>query len=234
MKHTLLVQLDALLDTRLPSIAKLDPAAAVTLVKSEAYYRRQIDDFETLTGLTKAQTDEAYQARDVETLKGSRLTPMNVFVDTWVRKLEAEARDTPHVEDVEVHINIAPYDLDVEEQEVLLTTIMARIGVEAKAKIVSIPLQELTPALCKSTYTGLVLYDFREWMEFHALAFQSTPIPRLVVTAPALFRDRIPDPSEVQVEGMPFISPFSVIGVLFSEMISLELVPAELYSIIRL
>lgn len=236
MKHCILVELDALLDTRLGTVAGLNPDGALTLVKSPEYYRRQLDDFQSLIGLPKADFDAAYRARDLETLKRSRLTGITPFLDTWVRELEGLERSSPHVENVEVHINIAPYEMDEEERTTLLTTVMARIGRETAAKIVNIPLSELTPTHCRREYTGMVLYNFREWMELQAEAFMTVKAPQMVVTAPTLYRDHLPTDTEIgemQVEGMGYLSPFTITQMLFSEMFSLELIPTKIFSVLR-
>lgn len=234
MKHRILVWLDALLDTRIATVSKIDQDAAVKLLNDPRYEAREIDDFSELCGISKEQFDEAYAARDVETLQRSRITGVPIYLDRLVRQLEVDKNRTPHIDDIKVDINIWPYELDQEEQDLLITLVMHYVGVETMARVVRYSPEEVTPALLRKEYTVHVIYSFSEWMEKQAEAYQVVKTPTLAVVAPALYRDKIPETKDLTVDGFGVASPFTVTPVMLSEMIRLDLIPARMFTILRI
>lgn len=234
MKHRILVWLDALLDTRIATVSQLDQQAAVKLLTDDRYESREVDDFEAICGISKAQFQEAYAKRDVETLKVSRITGVPIYLDKLVRQLEKDANRTPHIDDIKIDINIWPYQLDQDEQDLLITMVMHYVGVETLARCVNYAPEEVTPSLLRRDYTVHVIYSFAEWFEKQAEAFQVVKTPALAVVAPALYKEGIPKTEDLTVEGMGVVSPFVLTPVMLSEMIRLDLIPARLFTILRI
>ena len=57
-------------------------------------------------------------------------------------------------------------------------------------KPVNISQEDLTPGLLKNTYGTVVIYDFLDWIEFHAVTglIKKTPIPEVTFFTPALVK----------------------------------------------
>lgn len=232
MKQCVYVELDALLDTRLATISKIDQDAAVALLKSPEYYSRLIDDFEPWTGITKETFRAEYAKRNVDTLARSRITNVPFLLKELIEKMEEMSSETPFVEDLSVVINTFPYDLTEEEQNVLISAVMARSGIETPVVVDYIPPAQLTPYYVKVNFSGMIIYNFHDWMKHHLEAFHTVQSPTMTVITPALFRDEIPKPEEYLSEGInPNGNPFQLAEVAMASMFSLSLVKVEVFSI---
>ena len=229
----ILVQLDALLDTRLATVSRIDQDAAVKLLESEAYYIRFNDDFEALTGITREQFRDAYAKRDVDTLAlPAIMTVAPLMLHELITKLEINDAESPYVEGVEVEVNFWPYQLDDEEIDGLSKAIMVFSGMETLVRMVSIHPMELTPDFIKDRYTGLILYDFKEWFEYQKSKYATVKTPDLTVLAPALFYDKIPTPEEYLAEGIDSgITPFELAELAVMDCFRLKLLKSEIFSI---
>lgn len=233
-KQCIYVQLDALLDTRLAVISKLNPEAAVKLLTEDAYYLRQIDDFEELTGITRSAFQEAYAKRDVEILQNSRITHIPMMLYELISKMEQMETDTPFVEDLQVHVNYWPYVLSDDERYQFELAISAYSGIETPVRLFSQHPMELTPRHIKQTYSGLILYDFREWCSYHITALENVHFPTITVIAPALFHDKVLKPEEYLTDEMrPDITAFQLTELAFLEKMQLQLLAPQLFSILR-
>lgn len=236
-KQHLLVELDALQDTRLGTIALLDPEAACRLVLDERYYKRTTDDFSSMCDITRERFREAYLKRDVETLKHSRLTTAIGLVRAACTALENRIHDTPYVEDISIDINMWPYKLSSTEAEEIATAVGIHVGLPEVIHAVNIPMVELTPVFCRASYTGMIMYHLNDWLGLQAELFKQMQLPRVTVVAPELFHDKELQPSDYDSDAdlKPYkqMSPFRLTELAFTEWIGMELVPAEVFSMVR-
>ena len=235
MHQRILVELDALLDTRLATIARIHSESAVQLLTDDRYYERVIDDFEPMVGVTKEAFRLAYAERNVETLANSRLTNIPMILNDLIARMERESTTTPFVESLEVHVNVWPYEMSNEERDELAMAVMAFAGIQTLVHTVSFRPEVLTPVFVKSRYTGLILYNFREWMRHHLEAFKKHVMPRVTVLAPALFYDEVPKREDIAGEDMrEDLNPFTLSEIAMVEMFNLSLLKAEFFSLLRL
>lgn len=232
---TFLVELDTLLDTRIGTVSKLNEEAAVALLKSE-YRQRKVDDFEHLTGglVTNADYRYSYEQRDVETLKASRCTNMVFLLKDLVDKVEGQRIDTPYAERVIVEVNVHPYRLSSEEEDALITAVMAYAGMETEVRVVRYALEDLSPGIIKDRWDAVILYEFNEWFKHHNEALKTVKLPANLMFAPALFVDRVPEPDEVKIEGLEGVDPFALLEMSMVERLKLELIDARFFSLVEL
>lgn len=230
----ILVELDAILDTRLATLAKINPEAAVKTANDLRYYDRLIDDFVEVCGVTKEEFREAYKNRDVEVLQNSVMTEIILILNELTLKLEMEANDTPFVSNVIVELNVFPYQLDEDDRLAIAEAVMMRCGHSTEVKCVFYHPKEMTPQAIKNRYSGMFIYNFRDWMEHHVEAFKSFSMPRVTVMAPALFYDEIPSDDEFVKDGMrPEINAFQLSEVGAVELFALSLLPARHWCMAR-
>jgi hypothetical protein len=234
MKQVIYTTLDTLLDTRIATISRIDQEAAVKLVSCDGYYTRLIDDFTELCGIDKATFDEAYAARDVETLKQARPTNCIVALHTLVEEFTHQQVETPYVGEIEVVVNTWPYKLSGEERGELERTMSFFTGMETQNSLVWIPLDQLTPTLIKRTYSGMIMYDFSEWAQIHGEALVHCMMPDVTILAPALFKGRIPTPEETVVPTLPTMNPFELTEFMLVASVSLNLLDVGYFTLIRL
>lgn len=231
----ILVEIDALLDTRLPTLGKISSGAAVKASKDLRYFNRVIDDFEEICGVSKETFREAYRNRDVEILQASVLTEMVLVLNELTLKLEMQANDTPHVGNVIVEVNIHPYELDEDDRQAIAEAVAVRCGYHTEVRCVSYHHKDMTPEAIKNRYSGMFLYNFRDWMQYHVEAFKTTRMPTVTIMAPALFYDEVPGSDEFVKDGMrQDINAFQLSELASVEMFSLSLLPARHFSMARI
>ncbi len=237
MHHKILVELDALLDTRWGVMSKLNTEAGKALVVPE-YYSRASDNFEQFQSLVSHATfKEAYAKRDKTALIGSVLTTMNFVLGRLIASLESEKVDnSDRIESVTIIINTYPYLLSENEQQAVKLAVGARCGTFSKIEIDYIPLNEISiPFINVNKYTYLIIYNFIEWatLNLGESLFNSTEdIPHVKVIIPAMFDPDQPIPTEkdlVDHEGNA-ANPFLVMPMFYASIICLQPHPVEFFS----
>lgn len=163
------------------------------------------------------------------------MTEVPFIVAELTHKLELDTIDTPFASEVVVEINCHPYVLDQEEKDAIATGVAGRCDEETKVVCVDIPFAQLTPGLIRERYSGMILYNFRDWMEAQLETFKADRIPRVSVLAPALFYDELPKPDEFTRSGIsPDVSAFQLAETAAVELYALSLLPAINFSIARI
>lgn len=174
MLKRILVDLDTLLDTRLGVVNFVSKEAASYLIKNEAYWDRENDFWEPLTGglITQAQFDEAWAARggnnSADVLNGSVLSGiqpfiMRVLTEDLVNRANLMGDD---MDDVGITVNTWPYSLslnEIEDMRDITEYLFGPIHIE----IVDIPLSEITPEFLDKHFSAVVTYNFLEWIKLH-------------------------------------------------------------------
>jgi hypothetical protein len=241
MTETVYVELDALLDTRLAVVSSLDQEAAVRLVQSEAYYQRQSDDFSAITGIDHAVYLEAYQKRHVGHLARSIKTRIPLLLHELILKLEEQEESTPYRESTDLEVNVWPYvDLTEGEREALMLAVMVHAGIQTLPRVVCFDPKSLTPEVLKRKYSGLILYNLREWLQHHVTSFIRTRTPQVAVLAPGLFNGKIVGIEDVApaelLEDPNFrkdLSPLRLTEIACAEYFGLDYLAPEHFSIWR-
>jgi hypothetical protein len=230
-----LVELDAILDTRLPVMGLIASQAALDASKDDRYFNRLIDDFSEINGIGKDAFRQVYLKRDADVARASVITEIPFILNELVTHLEQEARDTPFLKQVQVEVNVYPYEFDAEERDMIALAVMSRCGIETEVKCIRIPPAHLTPQFCKGRYSGLILYNFRDWMEHHLEGFKHVKMPRVSVMAPALYYDVVPADDAFVGDGLSeHITAFQLSEVGCIELFALSLLPASNFSMARI
>lgn len=230
-KQTLLVELDVLLDTRLATLARIDPALAARAAETQ-YLTRLSDDFDALFGEpVNERFKELYAKRDRETLMISRVTSAVFIINELLNGWELMSIHSPHVEEASVEINTYPYELSSEETDAIVTAVTAYAPPSTPVKVVRYSPEELTPGLIKNRWTVIMLYDFNGWLEIHQEAIKTTKIPQVLMVTPALFHKPIPTEEELEREGLAGINPFAALEVVLAEHVGLKLIDVKYFSI---
>lgn len=238
MDQKFFVELDALLDTRLGVISKLDPEAATELVGSLDYKLRQSDDMGLLTKrITTKQFHEAYEKRDVNTLMASGPTVINAYLSKVIDELEKQKAVTNMIDSIEVDINIWPYQLTEDERMAICEAVTARCGLITPVRTVNIPPEELTfEYLKEKDYAVVILYNFSSWIEPYMERLDPKHLcrnPRMVIHAPAILKEgRLKPEDEIQSDNGQSIDPFDIARMFFAELFALQHMPVDMFCII--
>lgn len=232
MDQNILCEIDALLDTRLPSVARVKPEAAKLLVTSKEYWERLSDDFETHTkGMIRNKWyKERYEARDKDTLRGALATNMCLSLTKIFAELCDQRINSPLVSDVKLTINFYPYVLTDEEKEAYLTSISVFTNNEVLLEHVWLSPKEITPHFLEADYSAYILYDFNDWMSAQLKRFYDKGIPTVTVFAPARSATKDFTEEDITIAGVGRVSPFEVLEQTSRCHMNLQLLNIALFS----
>lgn len=230
---TVLVELDSLLDTRLATIESIDPIVAKTLFNNPAYFTRQWDDWSTLTHgcIDEERFQKAYEQRDIDTLKRARPTRIVKLIKEITTHLDNQRHVLPDVSGVELIVNIYPYSLNHEAQEVLKTLVYSYCHFMTVVKTIRRPYEQLTPLAMKNHWDGVILYDFDQWFQHHGKSLNTVLIPRNQLVVPKRYL-RSPAPLEKEYEAeVKEDYPFDILALACIERIELVMLDLKEFSI---
>jgi len=220
---TMYVGLDALLDTRLATLYRLDKTKIDQLLIN-GYHSRKIDEFE---GYDAAAFSDLYEKRDARTILNATLTPVwRILLKFSLQTLSARV-STPLVAKPIIHINIHPYELKDDAVAAIVEGVRILTKSHSDIEVISMPLAELTPEHVKKTYVFMVMYDYWNWLEAHSNenGFQKYTCPEVTLIGPDIVRSK-----KVLTE-MQGIDVVSVIEQYTSMFINLQLHSVSEFSV---
>lgn len=238
--HILSVELDALLDTRIATVAKLFPSKAKALV-SEKYRNRYSDQFSDLIPeLTDEAFDAAYKKRDVETLKASRPTDMIIIATDILEDLQSKMDNgSPEIKSICLEVNIWPYALSEDERFTLAATIAELMELFVPVEVVSIPLEQITYEFIRAKrYIGLIMYNYRQWFYEANRHYKERPqgCPSISLFAPAISVSKATKDDD-HVFTLPngyTIDVFDSMCIATADLIGFTFLPASAFSLLDL
>lgn len=241
MKHRLLIELDAILDTRLACLAIVNPSTAKKLVKDAKYYDRVSDEFHLLDEtLDILAYRKLYSSRTADVLPGSRPTALNLLLTEHIRDLEMRLnRKDPDITSLAIDINIHPYQLTDEELYVMIPAIKELLGITVTCEYVKIPPDKLTTEFIRdNNWSVIYLYNFMEWDEAYLSKLTHPPkgVPGVTMFIPELVKqvsDLDTDATIMPNTGRR-LKPYNALSILLSETINIEPLDAKLFSIVQL
>lgn len=173
----ILTQLDAHLDTRLGTIARLSQDAARTLVSSPDYWTRENDFWFQMTGglVTDDEFKEAYAQRGgkntiatIEASVRSGITPfiIRLFADDHINRMNQMGDPN---DEVGITVNYWPYELNSDMVEWLRDIMHELYGQTTVIELISVPMEEITPQFLNENFAAAIMYEFHEWIKMHAV-----------------------------------------------------------------
>lgn len=169
------LDVDSLLDTRLGVINMISPEAAKRLMQGEAYWDRENDDWEKLTGglITNEQFKEAWASRggnnSATVINGSVLSNLQPFImriltDDLINRANQMGDE---MDDVGLTINVYPYAMSLDEMEDMRDIAEYLFGSTTHYEIINVPMEQLTVGLLADKFAAVVTYNFLEWIRMH-------------------------------------------------------------------
>lgn len=166
-KISIYVDLDATHDTRFATVAQHFEEWLPKVI-NEKYRNRLTDQFSQIAeGFPDDEFELKYNERNVETLAHSLPTAVLGIVEGCSRASEKLIITEPEIEQVVIDVNIWPYKLTHEWCLQLENLFLAHVGLFSKVNVISRPPETLTPELIKESYTHVIMYHFKEWLEMH-------------------------------------------------------------------
>lgn len=222
-----LVDLDALLDTRLATLAKINEDLAIGVL-NKGYRTRTIDSF---PGVSAEEFKKAYAKRDVDTLVMAVATNAFVLLQSCIKgSIENIVVGGPG-QPISFEINYHPYDLESDEIEMIKHAIESRTMDIVDVTMVKIDNMFLTPTYCKENYALMIRYDYVEWIEMHQEELAKKPMPAVGLIAPALYHLKVPSDEEMADFKRNNIEPFQSTEIALAPAIGLRLIKADVFSL---
>ena len=230
MKQRILVDLDAILDTRLGTLMRMGVGEKALALN----YRQRKSDRWAEMGLDVDQVeyDRLYAERDIYTLAASRPTNISYLLNQITEYLSRLRLNAPMYDTCEVIVNLYPYQLDKDVQDEIVVAVSSWVSMDSTITTAYRAPKDITPNWLSGQAEGYVVYDFDGWLTHHGEAFKSCRIPRNSVIAPSLYWNETPENESVEVDGVGQISPFAAVEVALLEYVSVNFQKPEHFSLI--
>ena len=186
--NNLLVDLDALFDTRLPVLMGISEAAAYNVLNSGYYYNRVKDEFDLIPA-SIFRTIYRYRTKGV--LEYALPTHIfNVMASILDDIYRDDTKNVLNKDDKYLYINLYPYDLSVNEKEILSKAIKQLIP-PVNIKFINVNNVELTPKWIYNNVSSMIKYDLQDWVEWHVsdLSLLEQPILDVLCIGPTRLDD---------------------------------------------
>lgn len=219
---SLYIDLDALFDTRLATLFQMDAVQTERLLAGQ-YLKRHTDEFE---GIDLEAFKARYAARSTQTLKQAVLTAAHRLLTQFIKDTLLALVNSPFRRQPRIVVNTFPYVLSPSEEQVLLEGLVRITHQKADIALIHQSLDSLTPELVKTDYIQLVMYNYWDWLEVHAVNknWEKTSCLQTTLFGPQLVKS---NQAARQLEGEPV---FSAIESAVSCFVQLVLLPTQLFS----
>ncbi len=227
-KAGIIVDLDALFDTRLATLDILDPLLAAHALQ-DGYLDREEDAFKFCNHELFRQV---YAKRDEETLGRSRMTQVKGIVIDFMKDGIQKFKTERTKNYVNVYINVWPYRIAEDAVGELLKPFYDVVDGMANIHVVNLKPEELTPEVCKKHFSYIIKYDFMEWLvKLGELGLiQKTPMQEITLVAPRLYPSGKPPSIVLEQETRSKMEPYQCTEFFFAPYIKLELYITRLFS----
>ena len=240
MREVILIELDALLDTRLGTISLMDEALARKMLDTD-YPNRISDEFNLLCPeIDMSIYKRAYKDRDLETLYYSMPTDITLYLNQLINTLIRDGvKGNPQFEGVDVQINSYPYQLTDEFKQEFCECIAASLRLDIDVQMVNHPYSEMTTDfIVANKWTFLVMYNFSQWFN-ETLAIAKTvprPTPRTTVISPMLVGSvkSVLEELEKEAPSKTRANPFDSMQIALADIIGIRFLPVADFSLIGL
>lgn len=230
-RQNILVELDALLDTRMGTLARIDPKLP-TLI-GDAYWRRQSDDFEALSNgvVTNERFRELYRQRDKTTLANSIVSNVVHLLGVMTRALQCKKTTADQIDEIIVTVNYHPYQFTDAEKTELQKAMYGFLALSAKVELINQPVKEITPTVLRDQYDAYILYDYNEWDGYHRATLMRQPMHDMTLICPELYLvGRVPTEDDLKGPDGETYDPFKVVALAMMEWVIIEHHPASMFS----
>lgn len=228
----MLLDMDALLDTRAGTLNALDPNI-LGKIGLENYRGRTMDDFESLSGglVTNEAFIERYKKRDYDVLTKSIMTGILPIFDAYINTLSERLSKRIDLDSVSVDINFYPYVLPGPVIEMFKEIVASLLPSFTVVNSTNIALEQLTPDFIEGRYDGWTTYGFYDWMAIHHERLLAKPINGLSVITPRIF---VRDPRGFEVDNDFFkeADKHSLFEMVMEDFVHIESIPVSDFSFV--
>jgi len=179
MNANIIVDLDVILDTRLPVVYAISKSIAENILINDMYRKRVKDVFGTIP---YSVFKSFYNRRDKPILELATPTPMFELVIDYCIEAYGSAVATSTKIVPTLYLNTYPYDLNRVEQTNLIKLLDSMIPVDFNIEMLYLDTTDLTPKLVLSTASTVIKYDMVTWLEYHSAKGNLSNCPLIEVS----------------------------------------------------
>lgn len=240
--YNILVDLDALLDTRLAIAIELDSAAIEPTLAKDApvsWWHRTHDHFDHPSSPIRIDGyRDRWLARTADDLPKSLMSNMLYYLrEHTLEILDGQfgrtGLDVVQYAKSRVDINTWPYHVDPKDQQRLCDVVRRSLAIGSEVRCVHRAPNTLTPSYLDQTYKDYILYDFSTWIHHWETEMVRAQLPiSTTILAPALLHDNTLDTNEEidkEIEALGFDKQMAL-KLALSGFIQYEPLPVMLYS----
>jgi len=221
------VDIDALLDFRIATIASISEEAAVRILKN-GYHERITDVFD---GIDESQYHDLYKRRGIETVGQSRMTSMVFILKSFIAEIANESINGMGVR-AKLTINTYPVEFDEEVQIAYAGAMNYWLGDEVDIQFVSHSPEEFDHDKLIE-YVAVVKYEYGEWLNNVIPDLITKPCRNTILIVPSIFFEKKLSVEEWKEESKKSFNPFEALQQQLMLLIQLNVVDTKFYSIIR-
>lgn len=195
----ILTPLDAHLDTRLGTIARLSQDVAAKLLSTTAYWTRESDNWTQLTegAITTEEFVKAYSERGgvntdatLQYSVRSNITPflLRLFADDHVNQMNQMVSPDDAVSLV---VNYWPYNLTSDGIEAIRSIMNYFYGDHTEVEMIYVPMDQLTPGYLNENFAACIMYEFHEWIKLHCIELGKSHLNCFNFIGPTIFESDV-------------------------------------------
>lgn len=228
-KLGIMVMLDCLLDTRLSILHSVYPGYSQVVLDGD-YFTREIDEF---PHMSHKAFRELYTTRGLDTLREAFYTPCADFVVELAVKSLKQIESSPYHVGTKIIINTYPYRVSDEYKDTLSRVFVMKTDEFIDLEVVRIDPVNITPQYCKENLGSLVMYDYEDWLETHAVNknFESCKIPEIQLFVPRLYFNKKPTAEEILIMKNAKQDPFRALEISATGLIDLTVLDISIFSL---
>ena len=156
------MDIDSILDTKLPIYLKKDKDKLSESIKTGEYYDRVNNE---LSWITREEFNNLFENRTKDDLKLSIINSMYRTINSFTREALKAVTDEEELE-INIVVNFHPYQLTDKEQELLLEGIKKKYF-HTSVTGINKPITEITPSYIK-TFNLVSMINFLEWLDIYS------------------------------------------------------------------
>ncbi len=231
MKYTtILVDLDCILDTRLPLLLKTFPDKEEEIFS--IYFDRQCNDFPGI--INYKDFNDLYLSRDKTILRQSVMTSipllLNDFVINTIDYMVSNSVPFPP----KIILNLYPYDLQKEEIDAVLLGLLIHLDKRVDLEVVSMKNTDITYSFLYKHISAMIKFDYYNWLDDNTplLKNRNERCPDVKLITPAYFPMEHKNLKEIFYHEGKIIDPFQMFHIGMLHVINMEFVKPSKFNMV--
>ncbi len=224
--YRVLLDFDALMDTRLATLASIDESLANEVGQTEEYYNRYSDKLSQINEQIDDKVfADRYLKRNKDILQYCLSTDVLQLITLGFNSMMPSIHRGIIPKDVRVVINFYPYRLSKTEMRLIEDMVLQHLPYEVSVESIYLDIYNLTPSNLALNYKEWYTYDIEGWVDLHQKVLLSRPITSVNVILPKLSTSGN-DPLAESFD----VDPFSARELLFKPYINLNYIDLKYFT----